>query len=446
MRKSFAWILAAVMVLSCAACSGSAQPAQTQAPAATAAATTAAQPAQTQAAAATTAAQPAQTQAAAPAETAAAESKSRANADGSYRFLYGWDNNEIRLVTPEGVKSEGTGVYDPNYVEKDGVFQGMSVSFEAEDGSWYCQARDWQSNTANYIDHPAMYYFNGELDEEGKKEYPSYDQTVTDLGFKWENRPVQLIVSEFQTASGLDYTNSFVGVEYDNKSAPDGGKGLLGLDFTETDLTRDQLAYVAGKIFGVDSGIQGDPFAEAASGPAEASIDASAIVGSWLDPESTWGTCFTFNSDGSGARSATVTGERKEFSYQLEGSKIKLKYSDGLEDELTAEPLGDALNLTDSYGTTTKYEAAEEPEAPAEGITPEALEGVWLDTDGDGYTFNTDGTGKYEEGDEEWDLTYTILNGDSISVTYSDGDHKTFYVEINGDELSLDRTWVMTRQ
>jgi len=393
---------------------------------------------------------PASNAAAAPAADPAASGSeaSRANADGSYRFLYGWDNNEVLMYTPGGATSEGEGVYDPDYVPKENVFEGMALTFQADDGSWYCQARDWQSNTSNFIEHLAQYYFTGAVED---SDLSNYGQTVTDLGFNWIGKPVKLITSTYKTSSGLDYVQNFVGVEYDNKNAPDGGKGLVGLDFFYDEFTKDQLAYVAGQIFGVDSGVSGDPFAEGGTSSA-ASIDASAIVGSWIDPESSWGTCFTFRADGSGFRSATVTGESKAFTYKLEGDKILLTYNDGLEDELTAEPSGDVLNLTDSYGTTTKYEATEEPASSggstaAAGLTPADLAGTWIDSDGDGFTFKEDGTGSCRIGSDTWQLTYSILNGDSVSINYDDGDHATFYVELDGDTLTFDKDyWVMTRQ
>lgn len=301
--------------------------------------------------------------------------------------------------------------------------------------------------TVTYIEHLAQFYFEGKVGEDGG--YTNYEQTVTDLGFKWLDMPVKMIVSDYTSESGIDWTQTFVGIEYDNKTAPDSGKGLLGLDFAnDCELTQDQLAYVAGQIFGVDSGVTGDPFVEGESA-STVSIDASAIIGSWIDPESTWGTCFTFNDDGTGARSTIETGESKAFTYQVEGDRIMLQYSDGLEDQLIAEPLGSALNLTDSFGTLTRYEAYEESGVETgsqTGITPADLVGTWLDSDGDGYTFNEDETGSYSEGEDTYELTYSILNGDQISIWYDDGDHATFLVEIDGDSLILDREWIMTRQ
>ena len=46
--------------------------------------------------------------------------------------MYGWDNHEVTLYTPKGAVSEGTGVYDPNFVQQENVFQVMSLTFEAE--------------------------------------------------------------------------------------------------------------------------------------------------------------------------------------------------------------------------------------------------------------------------------------------------------------------------
>ncbi len=294
---------------------------------------------------------------------------SHANGDGSYRFLYSYDNREVTLYTPENVVSEGTGIYDPDYVPKDNIFEEMSLTFEAKDNNWVCQARDYQSYTTTFLEHLAQFYFNGELDftingkvdEDAVREISDSSQTATDLGFKWLGRPVQLIVSSYLIDSGMEWTHTFVGVEYDNKSAPDGGMGLVGTNFFHDDmLTRDQLAYIDGQIFGVDSGVKGNPFAESGteSQPA-AAIDASAILGTWTDSASTWGTSFTFRSDGSGVRFYTETGENDPFTYQEEVDQVKLHYENGDDDAFTVEADGSSLKLTDNFGNVAEYREAE---------------------------------------------------------------------------------------
>ncbi len=365
---------------------------------------------------------------------------SHANGDGSFRFLYSWDNREVTLYTPENAMSEGTGIYDPNYVPKDTVFEGMSLTFEAKDNNWICQARDYQSYTTTFLEHLAQFYFNGELDftingkvdEDAVRDISNSSQTATDLGFKCLGRPVQLIVSSYLIDSGMEWTQTFVGVEYDNKSAPDSGKGLVGTNFFHDDmLTRDQLAYITGLIFGVDPGVKGNPFTESGteSQPA-ASIDASAILGTWTDSTSTWGTSFTFRSDGSGVRFYNETVENDPFTYQVEGDQVKLHYENGGDDAFTVEAGGSSLKLTDNLGNVAEYREADEASVQAapsgNGVTNSALAGKRLDEEAgnnESFTFNEDGTGVYTWKDGTYAFEYDLYdNGETLIVRYEDGD------------------------
>ncbi len=397
-------------------------------------------------------------------------SESHANGDGSYRYIYGWDSKEVTLYTPENAKSEGAGIYDPAYVPKDNVFDGMSLTFESEDQGWYCQACDWQSHTVTYLEHVAQYYFNGELDftingavdEEAAKGITDYSQTVTDLGFKWMEKPVQLIVSSYVTDSGIEWTQTFVGVEYENTEAPDKGKGLVGLDFFHDDvLTQDQLAYIAGQIFGVDSGISGDPFAE----EAVSTLDASAILGTWTDKESNWGTTYSFEADGTGAMSYSVTGENYPFTYSVDGDQVDMIFEDDDRIWYTVETDGANLVLIDNVGERHSFEAVKEtveepeeteteetePEEPAEEENPNAakLIGTWIDEEGgynEGFTFNEDMTGHYswdnEDGTHEgYDFNYSFNFDGSVHIEYENGNEIDSNIEFDGDMLTLSGLW-----
>ncbi len=399
-------------------------------------------------------------------ETLTAES--HANGDGSYRYLYGWDTKEVTLYTPENAKSEGAGIYDPAYVPKENVFDGMSLTFESEDLGWYCQACDYQSCTATYLEHLAQYYFKGELDftingavdEEAAKGITDYSQAVTDLGFKWMDKPVQLIVSSYVTDSGIEWTQTFVGVEYENTEAPDGGKGLVGLDFFHDDvLTQDQLAYVAGQIFGVDSGVSGDPFAE----EAVSTLDASAILGTWTDKESNWGTTYAFEADGTGAMSYSVTGENYPFTYKVDGDQVDMTFEDDDRIWYTVETDGSNLVLIDNVGERHSFEPVqetveepeetepEETEEPAEEENPNAANiiGTWRDETGEFnecFTFNEDMTGhyswKYEDGTQDgYDFTYSFYFDGSVHIEYENGNEIDSNVEFDGDMLTLSGTW-----
>ena len=419
MKKSTAAILAAVMALSLSACGGgSSQPAASSAAPA------------------------------APAVSVAPENKvsegSYANGDGSFRFLYSYDNKEAVMKTPEGAEVEAFGIYDPAYAPKENVIQSNSLSFAAPEDLWYCQARDYESCYVTNIEHLAQYYFNGELDEEGQAEYPVYGQTVQELGFQYLGKPVLLIQSQYQSASGIDWTTSFVGIEYDNKSAPDGGKGLVGLDFFQEEYTKDQMAWVAGQIFGVDSGVKGDPFDEdaaASSAPSVPDVAASTFAGTWSNDESNWGEQYTFNTDGTGIRSYTETSEVEDFTYTVKGDTITIDFGEDEAYDYTIAVSGDKLTLTDNFGAipftkvveeapaapTPEPEAEPEPEPEDDtswAALGKKLVGTWNECDGideDTWVFNADGSGKYIYGDSE--TNYTWSNDDTyVILTYAGGD------------------------
>ena len=87
---------------------------------------------------------------------------------------------------------------------------------------------------------------------------------------------------------------------------------------------------------------------------AKASVD-TGIVGSW-DYAELSGMVYTFNADGSG--SYDMFGEVMKFTYEADGSTLKITYTDEGVDapmELKYENDGDVLKVKDSAGNDTIY-------------------------------------------------------------------------------------------
>ena len=87
---------------------------------------------------------------------------------------------------------------------------------------------------------------------------------------------------------------------------------------------------------------------------AKASVD-TGIVGSW-DYAELSGMVYTFNADGSG--SYDMFGEVMKFTYEADGSTLKITYTDEGVDapmELEYKIDGDVLNVKDSFGNDTIY-------------------------------------------------------------------------------------------
>ncbi|MBR1690654.1 MAG: hypothetical protein IJ713_07765 [Oscillibacter sp.] len=264
---------------------------------------------------------------------------------------------------------------------------------------------------------------------DGEGGYTDYKQTVTDLGFKWIDLPVKMIVSDYTSESGIDWTQTFVGVEYSLNSSGVSGKGLLGLDFFDDELTQEQFAYVAGQVFGVDSGVKDDPFKEDGSAPA-ASVDASKILGSWTDKNSSWGTTYTFNADGTGAMSYSETGENYPFSYTIDGEMVDLKYSDGDTDWFNVKPSGETLTIIDKFqqstvfdrvveeqadnsGENTEQESDPAPESGIDNPYGDDFLGTWIDEDGgsnEGFTlFDKHIIGRKDENEKMFAIIIAVV-------------------------------------
>lgn len=305
-------------------------------------------------------------------------------------------------------------------------------------------------------------YFEGEVAPETAAEYPEYDQKVTDLGFRWNDQDVKLIETTYTSEGDFTYDEVFVGVEYthyfwvvddatgevtDGVTAP----GLFGFSVSGWDITEDQYAWIAGQLFGVDSGrtwvLEGEG---EASGPSAVNVDAKKLIGTWLQRDSDWDDTFIFNADGTGA---VISGPEYPYTYEVSGDILTLTYDDGDEEEFTISVDGDLLTMIDKWGEellldkkteeTTKPEDSESKaveEDPGNPYVKEIL-GTWAVQDSEyleKFTFKKDGTGlySYTEGSVyEFAYTYSFYDGDYVEIIYDDGTEDGFTIRIEGDTM-----------
>lgn len=201
-------------------------------------------------------------------------------------------------------------------------------------------------------------YFEGKVAPETEAEYPEYEQKVTDLGFKWEDKDVKLIETTYTSAGGFDYSEVFVGVEYthyfwvvdpatgevtDGVTAP----GLFGFTVNGWDITEDQYAWIAGQLFGVDSGRTWAMEGEEENEAPVVNVDASELLGTWLQRDSDWDDTFIFNADGTGV---VISGPEYPFTYAVNGDILTLTYDDGDQEEFTISVDGNLLTMIDKWG------------------------------------------------------------------------------------------------
>ena len=194
--------------------------------------------------------------------------------DGEAKFVitqYG-SNPDYEAYTATIYCPEGAYFDEDEYAEylTDGYLNDFSIYDDFREYNTYSHVY-WSRDIYNDPDEfPTGYgvleqlYFDGELSPETAAEYPEYDQKVTDLGFKWEDKEVKLIETTYISADGYDYSEVFVGVEYthyfwrvkDEGKVEDGvtAPGLFGFTVNGWDITEDQYAWIAGQLFGVDSG------------------------------------------------------------------------------------------------------------------------------------------------------------------------------------------------
>lgn len=191
-----------------------------------------------------------------------------------------------------------------------------------------------------------------------------------------------------------------------------------------------------------------------------AAVNASELVGTWLQRDSDWEDTYIFNADGSGM---LISGPEYPFTYSVSGDKLTLDYGDDDEEEFTFSVEGDLLTMVDMWDeqllldkqtaeapeTTVPETEPAETTAPAELTLKELIIGTWEDQETEykeTFTFNADGTGKYsfeDNGHWEYTFTYEWFDGDYVEFTYDDdGSEGGFTVRIEGDTLYVSNTTV----
>jgi hypothetical protein len=191
-----------------------------------------------------------------------------------------------------------------------------------------------------------------------------------------------------------------------------------------------------------------------------AAVNASELVGTWLQRDSDWEDTYIFNADGSGM---LISGPEYPFTYSVSGDKLTLDYGDDDEEEFTFSVEGDLLTMVDMWDeqllldkqtaeapeTTVPETEPAETTAPAELTLKELIIGTWEDQETEykeTFTFNADGTGKYsfeDNGHWEYTFTYEWFDGDYVEFTYDDdGSVGGFTVRIEGDTLYVSNTAV----
>ena len=390
--------------------------------------------------------------------------------DGDSIVLFYGSNHyggyEATFYCPEGA-----------YIDEDDLEEykadGSVMSFTV-----YDDVREYQAYAENhwsrevYTSDPEVYdiapqlYFYGELDAVNAEENTNCSQTVTDLGFQWEGKDVMLLETRYTFLDYPEQTELFVCVEFENEywKTKEGGQGgtdehlfapaLVGFELSSWNaLTVDQCAWIAGQLFGVDSGrtwpLEGegqDP------GPAVVNVDAKELIGTWLQRDSDWDDTFIFNADGTGM---LISGPEYPYTYEVSGDILTLDYGDGDEEAFTISVNGDLLTMVDKWGDELLLDkqAEEAPQPgndqtetpePAASTLKELIIGTWEDQETEyreTFTFYKDGTGKYgfeDGGHWEYTFTYTWYDGDYLEFVYDDdGSVGGFTVRIEGDVMYL---------
>ena len=191
-----------------------------------------------------------------------------------------------------------------------------------------------------------------------------------------------------------------------------------------------------------------------------AAVNASELVGTWLQRDSDWEDTYIFNADGSGMQ---ISGPEYPFTDSVSGDKLTLDYGDDDEEEFTFSVEGDLLTMVDMWDeqllldkqtaeapeTTVPETEPAETTVPAELTLKELIIGTWEDQETEykeTFTFNADGTGKYsfeDNGHWEYTFTYEWFDGDYVEFTYDDdGSVGGFTVRIEGDTLYVSNTTV----
>ena len=449
-KRLLALILAGMMVCSLTACGGDKASEGTE-PAETTAVTS------EKAAASETAAEKTET---------VVEDKNEAS---SVMVYYGWGSGDEEKYTSEIFCPKGA-VFSEKTLqinEEDGSVMTVEVDDEVNEYSatssmhWHRDAYNSEPTAYPII---AQLYFDGELDAETAAENSGCSQEVTPLGFKWNGYDVILIETKYTFKDYGETTELFAGVEYDLDywKAEEGTgeikdlttKALFGFDMYSygwDELTQDKCAWIIGELFGVDSGIA-NPFAvsDEETTVSVVNVDASELLGTWLERDSDWDNTYIFNADGTGL---LISGPEYPFTFTASGDVLTLTYDDEDIEEFTISVSGDLLTMIDKFGNEILLdkqveEVVEEPEeseavAEADSANPYVKEviGTWVDEESgyqETFTFKADGTGMYsyvDGGLYEFPITYDFLRSDYIEFFYEDGSEGGFVIRIEGDTM-----------
>jgi len=472
LKKICAAVLAAIVTVSMSAC-GNGNTAETTTTASETTTTAATTTAGTTTSATTTEAETK--------ETEAPVSSGNSDAE-SVKVYYGWGQDEEEytavIYCPEGAEFS-------DYTLESYAEEGLLMSANLED-----EANKY-SVTSNSYWHPDAYtnddmllsilqqlYFNGEIDAATAEEYSNCSQKVTPLGFKWNGYDVIMLETSYTFLDYGEQTDIFIGVEYDLKywevddetyEAKDlTTKGLFGFDafyYGWDEITQEHWAWIAGELFGVDTGIE-NPFAKDSNEEQiPADIDPSALLGKWCDKSSDWEDTYFFDYNDNGSY---TSGFENTFTWSVEGNVLTVFYAEDDIESFAVTVNENELVLIDKFGYEQRFEkVVEEDETETdtetetdssteEEINPNitAIIGTWTESTtgiNETFTFNTDGTGHYsclndEGGTYECTFTYEFFRSDYVDIYYDDGDIGGFLIAIDGDELTVrnDFVWDLT--
>lgn len=399
----------------------------------------------------------------------------RNNAGESVTVYYGWDIDDMDCVAeiycPEGAKFNE---YTLEVQANDGWVLSADIQDEANEYSaisnsyWH---RDAYIDYVHSLSILQQLYFDGKIDAETAAEYSGCSQKVTPLGFQWKNKDVILIETTYTFMDYSEQTDLFVGVEYDlnywkvdedtNETIDLTTKGLFGFDvfsYGWGNRTQERCAWIAGELFGVDSGIE-NPFTNISNEiddvPVE--IDPSALIGMWCDKESAWGDTYFFDDGGLGSY---TSGFENTFTYSLDNNTLTVFYAEDDIDTFNVIIDGETLILIDEYESEQSFEkVTEETEDTTENdnyteedSNPNVTEiiGTWKESEtgyDETFTFNTDGTGYYsclnEDGIYECGFIYNFFTSDYIDIYFDDGDVGGFLIAIDGDKMTVKNDFIL---
>ena len=396
----------------------------------------------------------------------------------SVMVYYGWGGSEdeakytTEIFCPEGAKfSENT----LEIYEEDGSVMTVEVDDEVNE---YSATGNMHWHRDAYNSEPVAYpiiaqlYFDGEVDAETAAENSNCSQNVTPLGFKWNGYDVILIETKYTFKDYGETTELFAGVEYDLdywKVEEGTGeiknlttKALFGFDMYSygwDDLTREKCAWIAGELFGIDSGIT-NPFSATNEETTEAivNVDNSAIVGKWVDIESDWEDTYIFNADGTGVY---ISGPEYPFTYSVDVNTLTVVYAEDDTESFTITADSNKIVLADKFNYEQSFEKSVDETETSTGTETTASDdtnepdskpeiiGTWKESEtgiDETFTFNADGTGKYSclyDGEAyECGFTYEFLRSDYVDIYYDDNTEGGFQFEITDNKMTVRNEYV----